>query len=174
VGDLAKGKVTKLTSFGVFVELENDLEGLLHISELADRKVETPEEIVQVGEELEVRVIRVDIRDRKIGLSLRQVAYPDENLAEMAEMEEPHEAMMEEEAPREMPSFTTSNIAGLDALANRISGQAAAEEAEESGPDGDDAASPEAPADEDDLESDGSTSLDDETDSSDEDDETVE
>ena len=52
-GDIKAGKVTKLTNFGVFVELEPGLEGLLHISELADHKVETAEEVVKVGDEIE-------------------------------------------------------------------------------------------------------------------------
>jgi small subunit ribosomal protein S1 len=72
-GEVKKGKVTKLTNFGVFVELEPGLEGLLHISELADRKVEGPEEVVKVGDEIEVRVLRVDAADRKIGLSRKRV-----------------------------------------------------------------------------------------------------
>jgi len=69
VNSIVKGTVTKITNFGVFVELEAELEGLLHVSELADHKVENPETMVTVGEELEVRVLRVDIDDRKIGLS---------------------------------------------------------------------------------------------------------
>ena len=69
VGDLLSGYVTKITNFGVFVKLEEDLEGLLHISELSDHKIATPEEIVQPGMKIEVRVIRVDIEERKIGLS---------------------------------------------------------------------------------------------------------
>ncbi|MEM7305731.1 MAG: 30S ribosomal protein S1 [Planctomycetota bacterium] len=69
VGDLLSGYVTKTTNFGVFVKLEEDLEGLLHISELADHKIESPEEVVQPGMKVEVRVIRVDIDERKIGLS---------------------------------------------------------------------------------------------------------
>ena len=72
-GDLKKGKVTKLTNFGVFVELEPGLEGLLHISELADHKVESPEEIVKVGDEIEVKVLRVEPKDRKIGLSRKNL-----------------------------------------------------------------------------------------------------
>ena len=70
-GSVVMGKVTKITNFGVFVELEEELEGLLHISELADHKVENPDEVVNVGEEIEVRVLRVDNIDRKIGLSRR-------------------------------------------------------------------------------------------------------
>jgi small subunit ribosomal protein S1 len=68
-GTIVRGKVTKITNFGVFVELEPELEGLLHISELADHKVEDPEDVVSVGEEIEVRILRVDTGDRKIGLS---------------------------------------------------------------------------------------------------------
>jgi len=77
IGDVVKGKVTKFTNFGVFVELEDSLEGLLHISELADRKLESPEEVVQPGQEMELRVIRVDTKERKIGLSLKR-AQTDE------------------------------------------------------------------------------------------------
>jgi small subunit ribosomal protein S1 len=72
-GDIKKGKVTKLTNFGVFVELEPGLEGLLHISELADHKVESPEEVVKVGDEVEVKILRVDASDRKIGLSRKRL-----------------------------------------------------------------------------------------------------
>jgi small subunit ribosomal protein S1 len=54
------GKVTKITNFGVFVELEDDLEGLLHISELADHKVENPQDVVKIGEKIEVKILRVD------------------------------------------------------------------------------------------------------------------
>jgi small subunit ribosomal protein S1 len=72
-GDVKKGKVTKLTNFGVFVELEQGLEGLLHISELTDEKIESPEEIVKVGDELEVKVLRVEPKDRKIGLSRKNL-----------------------------------------------------------------------------------------------------
>ncbi len=69
VGDLLSGYVTKITNFGVFVKLEDDLEGLLHISELSDHKIASPEEIVRPGMKIEVRVIRVDTEERKIGLS---------------------------------------------------------------------------------------------------------
>ncbi len=72
-GDLKTGKVTKLTNFGVFVELEPGLEGLLHISELADDKVESPEDVVKVGDEIEVKVLRVDAAERKIGLSRKRL-----------------------------------------------------------------------------------------------------
>ncbi len=72
-GDLVAGHVTKITNFGVFVELEEGLEGLLHISELSHRKVHKPEEVVKVGDRVNVRVLKVDSSDRKIGLSMIDV-----------------------------------------------------------------------------------------------------
>jgi small subunit ribosomal protein S1 len=76
-GQVVKGKVTKLTNFGVFVELQPGLEGLLHISELSDGKIESPEDLVKVGDELEVKVLRVDTKDRKIGLSRKNLHDPN-------------------------------------------------------------------------------------------------
>ena len=83
-GQLVKGKVTKITNFGVFVGLEDGLEGLLHISELSDEKIENPEDIVSVGDELEVKVLRVDTDERKIGLSRRRVDWTPEDEAKEA------------------------------------------------------------------------------------------
>ncbi|GAA4458439.1 30S ribosomal protein S1 [Novipirellula rosea] len=77
-GQLVKGKVTKITNFGVFISLEDGLEGLLHISELAEQKVEDPEEVVKVGDDIEVKVLRVDTDERKIGLSLKRVEWGEE------------------------------------------------------------------------------------------------
>jgi len=79
-GQIVRGKVTKVTNFGVFVELEKDLEGLLHISELADHKVDNPEEVVKVGEEIEVKILRVDSEERKIGLSLKRARWAAEDM----------------------------------------------------------------------------------------------
>ena len=79
-GELKKGKVTKLTNFGVFIELEPGLEGLLHISELGEHKIESPEEVVKVGDEIEVKVLRVDAKDRKIGLSRKNLLEKDEEI----------------------------------------------------------------------------------------------
>src|SRR5204863_3452731 len=74
-GMIVKGKVTKITNFGVFVELEPGLEGLLHVSELSDDKVENPTDVVKIGDEVEVKILRVDIDDRKIGLSLKRAQW---------------------------------------------------------------------------------------------------
>ena len=86
-GQLIKGKITKITNFGVFVGLEDGLEGLLHISELSDDKVENPEDLVKVGEEVEVKVLRVDTDERKIGLSKRRVGWSAEQEAAAAKEE---------------------------------------------------------------------------------------
>ncbi len=74
-GHIIKGKIAKLTNFGAFVELEPDLEGLLHISELSDHKIEKPQDVVKVGDEVEVKILKVDSENRKIGLSLRRVQW---------------------------------------------------------------------------------------------------
>ncbi len=81
-GHIIKGKVAKLTNFGAFVELEPDLEGLLHISELADHKIDKPQDIVNVDEEVEVKILKVDSESRKIGLSLRRVQWAAEDQSE--------------------------------------------------------------------------------------------
>jgi small subunit ribosomal protein S1 len=76
-GMVVRGAVTKITNFGVFVELESDLEGLLHISELADHKVENPQDVVKTGDEVDVKILRVDTQERKIGLSLKRAQWGD-------------------------------------------------------------------------------------------------
>ncbi|CAN5750550.1 30S ribosomal protein S1 [soil metagenome] len=99
--DVVNGKVTKLTNFGVFVELEPGLEGLLHISELADHKVDSPEEIVKVGDDIEVKILRVDRGERKIGLSRKKASWSKEEMeAEGAEPSE--EAKAEQQNEREL------------------------------------------------------------------------
>ena len=77
-GQIIKGKVTKLTNFGAFVELEPELEGLLHISELADHKIDKPGDIVKLDDEVEVKILKVDTEARKIGLSLRRAQWAAE------------------------------------------------------------------------------------------------
>jgi small subunit ribosomal protein S1 len=66
------GRVTKLVPFGAFVRVEEGIEGLVHISELADRHVEIPEQVVQVGDEIFVKIIDIDLDRRRISLSLKQ------------------------------------------------------------------------------------------------------
>ena len=74
-GMVVHGTVTKITNFGVFVELEEGLEGLLHISELSDEKVEDPQDIVKPNDQVDVKILRVDTSDRKIGLSLKRAKW---------------------------------------------------------------------------------------------------
>lgn len=71
VGSVVRGKVVNLTSFGAFTKLEEGIDGLIHISEIADRRIERPEEVVKVGDELDVKVINLDPKGRRIGLSLK-------------------------------------------------------------------------------------------------------
>jgi small subunit ribosomal protein S1 len=77
LGQTVKGTVTKLTSFGAFVELEGDLEGLLHISEMSAEKVANPEDVVKPDQEVEVKIINIDPVARKIGLSIKAMTEPD-------------------------------------------------------------------------------------------------
>jgi small subunit ribosomal protein S1 len=86
-GQVVNGTVTKITNFGVFVGLEDGLEGLLHISELSDDKVENAEELVKVGDPVEVKILRVDIDERKIGLSKKRVGWSSEREAAEGEPE---------------------------------------------------------------------------------------
>jgi small subunit ribosomal protein S1 len=74
VGMDVQGKVIRTTDFGAFVELEDGVEGLLHVSELSHERVNKPEDVVQVGQELILKVIKLDPEERKIGLSLRAIA----------------------------------------------------------------------------------------------------
>ena len=71
VGMDVQGKVIRTTDFGAFVELEDGVEGLLHVSELSHERVNKPEDVVQVGQDLTLKVIKLDPEERKIGLSLR-------------------------------------------------------------------------------------------------------
>ena len=72
IGQIVPGKVTKLVPFGSFVRVEEGIEGLVHISELAERHVEIPEQVVQVGDDIFVKVIDIDLERRRISLSLKQ------------------------------------------------------------------------------------------------------
>jgi small subunit ribosomal protein S1 len=118
-GQLVEGKITKLTKFGAFASLvgaqEYEFEGLIHISELSDRRIEHPREVVKEGDVLRLRVIKVEPDRRRIGLSLKRVDSPEyadldwksamtemaggESEAEVAEVVEDFDAALEEEIP---------------------------------------------------------------------------
>ena len=80
IGQVVPGKVTKLVPFGAFVRVDDGIEGLVHISELAERHVDIPEQVVSVGEEITVKVIDIDLDRRRISLSLKQAAQDQAQL----------------------------------------------------------------------------------------------
>lgn len=77
VGDIVKGKVAKIASFGAFVELEGDIDGLIHISQLSEEHVAKVKDVINVGDDVEARVIKVDKVERRVGLSIKAMAYSD-------------------------------------------------------------------------------------------------
>jgi len=116
-GQIIQGAITKLTNFGVFVELEPELEGLLHISELADHKIDKPQDIVKLGDEVEVKILRVDTDSRKIGLSLRraQWAAEEEGSKETKETKETKDSTPPtEQIPEEPSEDPAQRRGGLD------------------------------------------------------------
>ena len=76
-GDVVKGKIARFASFGAFVELGDNLEGLCHISELSEDRIAKPEDAVQLGQEMDFRVLRIDAENKKIGLSARSAGSED-------------------------------------------------------------------------------------------------
>ncbi|MCB1154778.1 S1 RNA-binding domain-containing protein, partial [bacterium] len=78
VGDIVSGEAISITDFGVFVSLEEGVEGLVHISELSAKKVENPEEVVKVGEKVTAEIINIDTKERRIRLSIRAIADNEE------------------------------------------------------------------------------------------------
>ncbi len=80
VGDLVKGTVAKIASFGAFVQLQDDIDGLVHISQLSEDHVSRVKDILKVGDDVEARVIKVDKVERRIGLSIKAANYDQEQL----------------------------------------------------------------------------------------------
>ncbi len=130
-GDLVRGVITKLTSFGAFVELEDGLEGLLHISELSEQKIPSPEEIVDVGDVVDVRVIRVDSDGRKIGLSLKS-DMPAEEEEEGPRIVIRSDEIEEAENPDELVESALEEAPQLDREAEEPADQASGGKAESS------------------------------------------
>ncbi len=85
VGQLCRGKVSKIASFGAFVEIREGVDGLVHISQISDQRVEKVSDALQVGQEVDVRIVRIDKADRRIGLSIRAVGLSDEEFARQRE-----------------------------------------------------------------------------------------
>ena len=78
VGGLVKGIITNITDFGLFVEVEEGIEGLVHVSELSNKKVKTPAELYKEGEEIQAKIIHVSAEDRRLGLSIKQLKDEEE------------------------------------------------------------------------------------------------
>jgi small subunit ribosomal protein S1 len=82
VGDLVQGKVTKLASFGAFVGLQHDIDGLVHISQVSEERVDKIKNVLKAGQEVTARVIKIDKGERRIGLSIKAASYTEEQLKE--------------------------------------------------------------------------------------------
>jgi len=100
-GMLIEGKVTHLTKFGAFASIEEDLEGLIHVSELSEQRIEHPKEVIKEGDVLTLRIIKIDSERHRIGLSLRKVDSPayadlDWKMALSDEIETPEDVSSEQ------------------------------------------------------------------------------
>jgi len=82
VGDLVSGKVTKLASFGAFIGLQHEIDGLVHISQISEERVEKIKNVLKVGQDVSARVIKIDKNERRIGLSIKAASYTDEQIKE--------------------------------------------------------------------------------------------
>jgi small subunit ribosomal protein S1 len=82
VGDLVTGKVTKLASFGAFVGLQHEIDGLVHISQISEERVEKIKNVLKVGQDVSARVVKIDKNERRIGLSIKAASYTDEQIKE--------------------------------------------------------------------------------------------
>ena len=78
VGGIVKGTITNITDFGLFVEVEEGIEGLVHVSELSNKKIKTPSELYKEGEEIQAKIIHVSAEDRRLGLSIKQIKEDEE------------------------------------------------------------------------------------------------
>ncbi len=83
IGQLVNGKVSKIASFGAFIELEDGVDGLVHISQISDQHVEKVKDALKVGQDVEARIVKIDRDDRRIGLSIKAVSMDDSQIAEL-------------------------------------------------------------------------------------------
>jgi small subunit ribosomal protein S1 len=81
IGDVVKGKISKLTSYGAFVELEHGIDGLVHISQVSEEHIEKIKDVLKIGQEVTARVIKIDRDERRIGLSIKAAHYDEAQLA---------------------------------------------------------------------------------------------
>jgi small subunit ribosomal protein S1 len=134
VGELVEGVITRLTKFGAFARLEGDMEGLIHISEISENRIEHPKEVLKEGDVKSLRVIRIDPEQHRIGLSLRKVdsaAFADKDFKMMtadfdtfdlsdedeepSDVETPPVEAPEEQSPEPVAEFPESSEETTDA-----------------------------------------------------------
>jgi small subunit ribosomal protein S1 len=124
IGDLVDGKVSKLASFGAFVGLEHDIDGLVHISQVSEERVEKIKDVLSVGEDVTARVIKIDRSDRRIGLSIKAANYSQEQLKEeeavldalkpgedLVALQHAFDTFGDDEAPSEAPAAKPKEVA---------------------------------------------------------------
>jgi small subunit ribosomal protein S1 len=81
IGDVVQGTVTKITSFGAFVELKDGIDGLVHISQISEERIEKIKDILKAGQVVGARVVKIDRDERRLGLSIKAANYSAEELA---------------------------------------------------------------------------------------------
>jgi small subunit ribosomal protein S1 len=81
IGDVVQGTVTKITSFGAFVELKDGIDGLVHISQISEERIEKIKDVLKAGQVVSARVIKIDREERRLGLSIKAANYSSEQLA---------------------------------------------------------------------------------------------
>ncbi|MBE6382396.1 MAG: 30S ribosomal protein S1 [Lentisphaerae bacterium] len=109
VGSVVKGKVSKIASFGAFVELEDGVDGLVHISQISDQRVEKVRDALEVGQDVEARVVKVDRAERRIGLSIRAMGMTDDEIRNL------EADSTGETAPVSAKTAGSENLGGLSA-----------------------------------------------------------
>jgi len=105
-GEVIQGRITKLVDFGAFMEVEDGIEGLIHISQLSHKHVKTPDEIVEVGEERDAKIINIDPEQKRVGLSLKELEEKP-SASEKKEQSESSSQSEREEVKEDMPSGAT-------------------------------------------------------------------
>ena len=110
VGSTVKGKVSKIASFGAFIELEDGVDGLVHISQISDQRVEKVKDALDVGQEVEARVVKVDRGERRIGLSIRAMTMTEEEIKALEA-----EGAGDDSASSSQKTSGSENLGGLSA-----------------------------------------------------------
>jgi small subunit ribosomal protein S1 len=120
-GDVLEGKVTKVVAFGAFVEIVPGVEGLVHISELAEHHVESPSEVVSPGDEVRVKILEIDQERRRISLSIKRVN--GQGLPPLRDAQPPEQAPQAEPAPQDVPDLGLSEEVFSDSSPEVASGE---------------------------------------------------